>query len=390
MRLVKRAYKYRLYPTNSQRLVLGQTFGCARFVYNWGLEQRKEAYETTGKGLSNTETSKRLTFLKRESGKEWLRDVSSIPLQQALRNLDRAYTNFFKGLSRYPKFKRKHSRQSVRYTRNGFSVRGMSLSVARIGAIKVQWSRMFSGTPSSITISRNPDGKYFVSILVEEGIEALPFKGKATGIDLGLKDIAVTSDGLKTGNPRYTERFKRKLRMEQKSLSRKQKGSKNRDKQRIKVAKVHAKISNARRDYLHKLSTQIVRDSQSVYVEDLNVSGMIRNRKLSKAIADSSWAMLVNMLEYKCDWYGKKFERQNPKHTSQDCSECGFRNTVLELKDRRWECPECETTHDRDINAAKNVLKKAVGTTVTACGDSVRPTSVDSEATVCEARISSL
>ena len=216
----------------------------------------------------------------------------------------------------------------------------------------------------------------------------LPPVGKVVGIDMGVKDVAVTSGGLKTGNPKYTEKYAYRLRQEQKSLGRKKKGSKNREKQKRKVARIYSKARNSRRDFLHKFSTDMVRKNQTVCIENLNAKGMVKNRRLAKSIADGSWGTLALMLEYKCAWYGRDFVKVPPMHTSQDCSECGFRNKGLELKDRRWKCPGCGTDHDRDVNAARNIL--AVGTTVTACGDGVRPKVLVPEAVVCEARISAL
>ncbi len=390
MKVVKRAYKYRFYPNKTQKKMLAQTFGCVRFVYNWGLQDRKTAYEKTGKGLGYNKTSKRLKELKLE--KEWLSDVSSVTLQQSLRHLDRAYSNFFKRLAKYPRFKNRAGKQSANYMKNGFTFRDGILKVAKLGGIQPVWSRKFcgstAGTPSSLTISKDCDGSYFVSIPVEEKMRPLALVRKTIGLDMGIKDVAVGSDGFQSGNPKYTYIQESKLRMEQKSLSRKKKGSKNREKQRNLVARVHSKIRNSRKDFLHKLSTDIVRKNQVVYIEDLNTKGMVRNRKLSKSISDSSWGSLVNFLEYKCDWYGRELKKVSPKFTSQDCSHCGYRNKELQLSMRRWDCPSCGSTHNRDINAAKNVL--AVGTTVTACGDSVRPKVLVPKAVVGEARISSL
>ena len=386
LKVVKRAYKYRFYPNKTQKKMLAQTFGCVRFVYNCGLQDRKTAYEKTGKGIGYNETSKRLKKLKLE--KEWLSDVSSVTLQQSLRHLDRAYSNFFKRLAKYPRFKNRAGKQSAHYMKNGFTFRDGILKIAKIGDIQPVWSRKFLGTPSSLTISKDCDGRYFVSILVEEALQLLPFAGKTIGLDMGIKDVVVGSNGLKSGNSKYTYKYEKSLSNAQKDLSRKKKGSSNRGKQRIKVAKIHSKIRNSRKDFLHKLSTDIVRKNQVVYIEDLNTKGMVKNRKLSKSISDSSWGSLVNFLEYKCDWYGRELKKVSPKFTSQDCSHCGYRNTDLKLSMRCWDCPSCGSSHDRDINAAKNVL--AVGTTVSACGDSVRPKVLLPKAVVGEARISSL
>ena len=369
MKVVKRAYKYRIYPTNEQQKILARTFGCTRFVYNWGLGERKKAYAETKKGINYTETSRRLTALKGEY--EWLKEVSSVPLQQCLRHLDKAYKNFFAGRARYPRFKRRHARQSATFVRTGFTLRNGELNVAKMGLMKVTWSRNFNGEPSSLTVSRDPDGRYFVSLLVEEALGIVPMGKGQTGLDMGIKDVVVGSDGFKSGNPKYTKKYQDKLRREQKSLSRKVKGSSNRRKQRRVLGRIHARIRNSRKDFLHKLSTGIVRENQTIVVEDLNVKGMGKNRRLSKAIHDSGWGTLVRFLEYKSEWHGRKLVKVSPRHTSQDCSACGWRNEKLRLVDRDWKCEKCGEFHDRDINAARNIL--AVGTTVAACGDGVRP-----------------
>ena len=367
MKTIKRAYKYRIHPTKEQEKILAHTFGCVRYLHNWALEKKKKAYAETKKGISYKETSRLLTMLKPEL--PWLKEVSSVPLQQCLRNLDKAYQNFFSGRARYPRFKRRNARQSATFVRTGFIWREGELSLAKMGKLRVRWSREFEGEPTSLTVSRDADGKYFVSMLVEEAVASLPMTGKKVGIDLGIKDVVVTSDGFKSGNPGYVREYERKLRWEQKCLSRKMKGSNNRKKQRLKVARVHAKVRNSRRDFLHKMSLRIVRENQTVVMENLNVKGMGRNRKLSKSIHDVGWGELGTMLEYKCDWYGRAFVKVDPKHTSQNCHHCGWRNEGLTLKDRDWKC-KCGMVHDRDVNAARNIL--AVGTTVAACGDDVR------------------
>jgi putative transposase len=371
----KRAYRYRFYPTPDQARVLARTFGSARFVYNWALRLRTDAYYQRGERLGYHEASAALTTLKQQPKTGWLNEVSSVPLQQALRHLDKAFRNFFEGRARYPTFHKKHGRQAATYASSAFrwDAHTRALTLAKMNApLDIHWSRAFTGTPTTITISKDTAGRYFVSFLVEEAITALPLVHSMVGVDVGLKDVAVLSTGEKIANPRHLARSERRLAHAQRHLARKQKGSKNREQARLKVAREHARIADQRRDGLHKLTTCLIRENQTVCVESLAVKNMVRNPNLAKAISDAGWGDLVRQLEYKAAWYGRtlvKIDRWYP--SSKRCHACGYVLDSLPLDVRQWTCPACGLRHDRDINAAKNIL--AVGLTVHACGETVRP-----------------
>jgi putative transposase len=371
----KRAYRYRFYPTPEQATVLARTFGSARFVYNWALRLRTDAYYERHERLGYHEASAALTTLKQQPETAWLNDVSSVPLQQALRHLDKAFRNFFDGRAKYPTFHKKHGGQAATYASSAFrwDAQTRTLTLAKMDApLDIHWSRSFAGTPATVTISQDTAGRYFVSLLVEEEVEALPVVNAVIGVDLGLKDLAVFSTGEKVANPRHLRRGERKLAHIQRTLARKQKGSKNREKARLKVPRVHAKIADQRLDGLHKLTTRLIRENQTICVESLAVKHMVRHPTLAKAISDAGWGELVRQLEYKAAWYGRtlvKIDRWYP--SSKRCSVCGHVLDSLPLEVRQWTCPACGVTHDRDINAAQNTL--AVGLTVNACGEAVRP-----------------
>jgi putative transposase len=371
----KRAYHYRFYPTTEQITVLAQTFGCARFVYNWALRLRTDAYYQRGERLDYRAASAALTTLKQLPELAWLNEVSSVPLQQALRHLDKAFRNFFEGRARYPTFHKRHGRQAATYASSAFrwDAQARMLTLAKMKVpLDIHWSRAFTGTPITVTISKDTAGRYFVSFLVEEEITALPVVTALVGVDVGLKDVAVLSTGEKITNPRHLARSERRLAHAQRTLARKQKGSRNREKARIKVAREHARIADQRRDGLHKLTTCLIRENQTVCVESLAVKHLIRNPTLSKAISDVGWGELVRQLEYKASWYGRtlvQIDRWYP--SSKRCHACGHVLDSLPLDVRQWTCPHCGAHHDRDINAAKNIL--AVGLTVNACGETVRP-----------------
>ncbi len=371
MKEVNKAYKFRFYPTKEQQEILSQTFGCTRVAYNWCLKLRKDQYTNNGKSINYHESSALFTDLKKSEEYKWLNNVSSVPLQQALRHCNTAFLNFFSKRSAFPKFKKKSDKQSAEYTRSAFKFENGELKLAKMKRpLKIKWSRKFSGSPSTVTVSKNPDGKYFVSMLVTEGIKPLKAVKAKIGIDLGIKDIVVTSDGFRSGNPKNTKKHERKLAHNQKLLARKTKGSNRYNKQKIKVAKVHAKISNSRIDFLHKLSTDIVRKNQVICTETLVVKNMVKNRKLSKALSDASFGTFLRMLEYKCGWYGRTLvgiDKWYP--SSKTCSSCGHIHSELKLEDRFWTCKKCNTLLDRDLNASKNIL--AVGTTVLARGENV-------------------
>jgi putative transposase len=349
------SYKYRIYPTKGQQEVLNKTFGCCRFVWNNILDWRSKEYSVNGVKTNYSASSKRLSAIKNEF--EFLKDVSAVALQQVLRNQDVAFTGFFRGNSKYPNFKRKHGHQSFRLMDNAFRLKNKNLFIAKIEtSVKVNWSRDLTSVPSSCTISRTPTNKYYISFCIEKDFEELPATNSTVGIDLGLKHFLVTSKGEKVKPLKALRKHEVKLKRYQKVLSRRTKGGKNRDKTRLKVAKVHELIANSRKDWLHKLSTRLIQENQLISLEDLNVQGMVKNHKLAKSINDSSWSTFVNFLEYKAEVYGRtiyKVSRWFP--SSQLCSDCGYRVGKLALNIRNWTCTNCDETHDRDINAAINI-----------------------------------
>jgi len=374
----KRAYKYRFYPSHDQKQRLAHTFGCCRYVYNWALRERTDAYYQRGERLSYEGTAQRLVSLKKQEETVWLNEVSSVPLQQSLRHLDKAFRNFFEGRADYPSFKKKRHQQSATYTSNAFTWGGHSLILAKMDApLDITWHRPLPDgcQPSSVTITKDEAERYFVSILVEEDIKPLQVTPKMVGLDLGLKSMVITSDGQRHGNPKFFARDEEKLAKAQRRHAKKKKGSKNRNKARRKVARLHKKIADRRRDYQHQLSTHIIRENQVVCVESLQVKNMIKNHCLAKAISDVGWSEFVRQLEYKATWYGRmlvKIDKWYP--SSKRCFDCGHLLDSLTLDVRSWTCPQCGMVHDRDINAAKNVL--AAGLAVAACGEAVRPGAV--------------
>ncbi len=374
----KKAYKYRFYPTDEQKQLLARTFGCCRYVYNWALRERTDAYYKRGERLYYEDTAQRLVLLKKQEETSWLDEVSSVPLQQALRNLDRAFRHFFEGRAHYPTFKKKRHPQSATYASNAFSWDGKSLTLAKMDEpLAIVWHRPLPDgcKPSSVTITKDEAERSFVSILLEEDIKAWEVTPKMVGLDLGLKSMVITSDGQTHGNPKFFAKDEKKLAKAQRRLAKKKKGSKNRAKARLKVARLHKKIADRRRDYQHKLSTKIIRENHVVCIESLQVKNMVKNHSLAKAISDVGWSEFVRQLEYKAEWYGRtlvKIDKWYP--SSKRCFDCGHILDSLTLDVRAWTCPECGVHHDRDINAAKNIL--AVGLTVAACGEAVRPGAV--------------
>ena len=370
-----RAYRYRFYPTPEQVVNLNQTFGCVRYVYNRSLRYRQDAWYERQENISYLQNSALLTEWKKEPENVWLNEVSSVPLQQSLRHLQTAYRNFFQGRAKYPNFKKKDGHQSAEYTTSAFKWDGVSLKLAKQSSpLNIRWSRRFTGKPTTVTVSRDPAGRYFVSLLVEVEIPRLPVVNAVVGIDVGLKDVVVTSDGEASGNPRHTAQYAARLAKYQRRLARKQKGSNNRRKAKRKVARVHAKIADCRRDFTHKLTTALIRENQTICVENLAVKNMVKNPTLAKSINDANWGELVRQLEYKTAWYGRtvvSIDRWFP--SSKRCSCCGYTLDKLDLATRQWTCPECHATHDRDVNAARNI--KAAGLAVFACGETVNPVS---------------
>ena len=354
----QRAYQYRCYPTPSQRQTLARTFGCARYVYNWALRRRRDAYRERGEHLFYRDTSAALTQMRRQPETAWLGEVAYIPCQQALRHLDKAFRNFFEERAKYPTFKKKRGRQAAEYTTSAFTWDGNTLVLARMKeALPIRWSRPLpkDAKPTTITVSRDMAGRYFVSFLVEEDIQPLPVSATIVGIDLGVQDVVTLSTGEKTGNEHFFTKEEKRLARLQRRHTKKQKGSKNREKARRKVAKLHARIADRRRDFLHKLTTRLIRENQVVCVESLAVKNMLQNHCLAKAIADVGWGELVRQLQYKAAWYGRTVVAIDQWYpSSKRCSVCGHVLDSLDLDERQWTCPECGTVHDRDTNAALN------------------------------------
>jgi putative transposase len=369
----KRAYKYRFYPTEEQRIILAQTFGCVRFVYNWGLHTRSTAYNERGEKLSYNGLAAMLPDLKKQY--LWLGDVSSVPLQQSLRHLDRAFKNFFEGRAKYPSVKKKQHSQSASYAANAFKWDGAALTLAKMHApLDIHWHRALPEhvTPSSVTITKDGANRYFISILVEDDIKPLPVVNTLVGLDLGITSMVALSTGERVGNPRYFAKDEKRLAKAQRQLARKKKGSKNRNKARLKVARIHARIQDRRRDYQHKLSTRIVHENQVICVESLAVKNMVKNHCLAKAISDVGWGEFIRQLEYKSKWYERtliKIDQWYP--SSKACHACKHVVDSLTLDIREWVCPACGVVHDRDTNAALNIL--AEGLSASDCGGSVRP-----------------
>lgn len=366
MRKINRTYKFRLYPNMEQAELLARHFGCARFVYNHFLNQRKEQYRLTGKSDNYYAQAKSLTELKKQEATAWLKEVNAQSLQFALRSLDAAYTNFFQKRAKFPSFKSKHTKNSFTVPQH-VSIAGGRLFFHKFKeGIKCRVHREITGKVDKATISKTPSGKYFVSVFTEEEyVTPVKKSGKAVGVDMGLKDLLITSDGEIFKNNRNTKRYERKLAKAQQHLSRKKKGSRGFENQKLKVARIHEKIANSRADYLHKCSISLVRRYDTICIEDLNVKGMERNHRLAKSITDASWGNFVSMLTYKAEWNGKKVvkvDRYFP--SSQTCNVCGYVNKqTKDLSVREWECPVCHTHHNRDVNAAINILRFGINHT---------------------------
>ena len=367
---VNKAYKYRIYPNKDQKEMFAKHFGCNRFVYNYFLRKRIDWYaehkDDTKKGLNYCDTSAMLTQLKKQEEFSWLIEVSSQSLQTSLRNLDRAYNNFFNKRAKFPKFKKRRYAQSFTIPQYWFIKQG-KLDIPKCRGIKITLHRAIEGKMKSVTISRTSSGRYFASIVCEVEIPEPEYRGSEIGIDFGLKTFITTSDNKKISNPKYLRKSEKRLKRLQRSVSRKVKGSNSRQKAIHKLVVQHEKVSNQRRDFLHKTSRKLVSENQAIHIEDLAIRNMMKNHRLAKSISDAGWSTFVNMLEYKGKWYGchiHKLDRFFP--SSKRCHKCGFINDNLTLKDRDWQCPECDVIHDRDLNAAINILTfSRVGTTQT-------------------------
>jgi putative transposase len=375
-----KAFKYKLNPNIEQTVLLNKHFGSIRYVYNYFLNERKNEYENNKNSLNYYDNAKSLTELKTKDEFSWLKEVNSQSLQFCLKSLDGAYQNFFKYKKGFPKFKSKKSKNSFSIPQS-VSIKGDKLIIPKFrDGIKLIKHRDFEGTIKSCTISKTPTNEYFVSILVDTFTDIKYEKtNKTIGIDLGLKDFVITSEGYKYKNNRYIKKYAKKLKRQQQHLSRKVKGSNRYEKQRLKVARLHKKITNSRVDNLHKISIDLIKKYDTIIVEDLNVKGMVKNHKLSKHISDASWGTFINFLEYKAKWYDKeilKVDRFFP--SSKTCNCCGYINQNLKLDMREWICPSCNTNLDRDINASKNIFKeglkiKSLGTNDNRHGDEIRP-----------------
>jgi putative transposase len=360
--MILKAFKYRIYPNLEQKILIHKHFGCARFVYNWGLETRIREYQENNKSLSSFGLSLRLTKLKHDI--EWLGEVNAQSLQMSLRNLDNAYTRFFREKKGFPKFKKKSGHQSFRCPQKSkVDFENGLISVSKIKNIKASLDRKFLGVIKTVTISKTPTNKYYASVLVETPNELKkknkPNPEKAIGVDLGVKYFATLSTGEKIDNQKHLQKLTKKLKLLARRKDRKNKESKRREKARLQLALLHDKIGNQRNDFLHKLSTRLIRENQSVCLEDLNVSGMIKNYSLARSIASASWSSFVRMLKYKAEWYGVNILQIGRFDPSSRMCSCGKVNHDLQLKERSWTCEECGKTHDRDVLAANNIKKFA-------------------------------
>jgi putative transposase len=373
---MERAFKYRFYPTPEQESLLRRTLGCVRLVYNRALAARTEAWYQRQERIGYGQSSTMLTEWKREEELSFLNEVSCVPLQQGLRHLQKAFNNFWAGHTKYPNFKKKHNGESAEFTKSAFRYKDGQVYLAKCEqALPIRWSRQLpkGAEPSTITVKLEPSGRWTVSLLVDDQtISHLPETTAAIGIDAGITSLITTSTGEKIANPKHWNKHHKRLRRAQKALFRKQKGSRNRDKARLKAAKIHATIRDSRKDFLHKLTTRLVRENQTIAAESLAVKNMVKNPKLSKAISDAGWGELIRQLAYKALWYGRNFvqlDRWFPG--SKTCSKCGHIVEKLPLSVREWGCPKCNAHHDRDENAAINHL--AAGLAVLVCGATVRP-----------------
>ena len=369
-----KAYKFRIYPNADQEVLIIKTIGCIRFVYNYFLALWIEEYSKNGKGLTYNSCSAMLPQMKKNEATSWLKEVDSIALQSSVKNLSDSFSRFFKKQNRRPQFKSKKNPVQSYTTKNvnkSITIIENIIKLPKLGQVKFAKSRELNGRILNATIRKNPSGKFFVSILCEEEVPELPKTGLEIGIDLGITDFAILSNGQKIDNNRFTSKMEKTLKREQRKLSRrallaKKAGkelfeARNYQKQKKKVARLHEKVINQRTDFLNKLSTEIVKNHDSICIEDLNTKGMLRNHKLAKSISDVSWFSFVSKLQYKAEWYGReiiKVDKWFP--SSQLCSKCGHKDGKKSLEIREWTCPVCHAHHDRDINASKNILAEGL------------------------------
>ncbi len=374
--MTEKAYRYRCYPTPEQETLLRRTLGCVRLVYNKALDARTKGWYERQERISYKETSSILTGWKKEEDLFFLNEVSSVPLQQGLRHLQTAFNNFFAGRTKYPNFKKKRNGGNAEFTKSAFKWRNGQIYLAKCQEpLPIRWSRQLpeNCNPSTVTVSLDPSNRWHISIRFDDHRDLrLPSTDKQVGFDLGITSLITTSDGDKITNPKHFKKLKKKLAKYQKALSRKQKGSNNRYKARLKVASIHAKIKDARRDFTHKLTTRLVKENQLIAFEDLAVKNLVKNPKLAQVISDANWAEIIRQIKYKAEWYNRQavsIDRWFP--SSKLCSVCLNRVESLSLSIREWDCPSCHTHHDRDINASINIL--AAGLAVSVCGATIRP-----------------